>query len=172
MREVLDHAFPNLFEVTIGTESPYAAVTVNLVGQDERLLAWWDESDIVPGFIGGNYPNMGQFGYWWLFVIQSRIAWKLNAHIYDDGFGEYSLHRSSRGADLSFTEHILMEEGGRGWWLSMKTSERRHVPEVLLPYFDGKQIPAADNSAYSPPDIESDPEEPDFAAVQLNGYIP
>jgi hypothetical protein len=149
---VLDHAFPGVFVVSTTPHGMSVDTTTN-----DPILGWYP-SDVYPGFIGGRHPDYGQFGYWLLFVLQTRIAWKLNAHVYDEGVGYFDTNRIKEGAANTFDAYIKRKHRGVftraiSNWLCI---ERPMIPDILIPYFDGKPIPDADSSSYNPPPIPDD----------------
>jgi hypothetical protein len=109
MREVLEDRFPGIF-VVAGPDSENPSIRLQLKEQDDEqdyILVWWDEGDIYPGLIGGKHPRLGDFGYWLLSVIEYGIAAKLKTRIYDEGVGYYRAEEIKRGAEKTFSDHVM-----------------------------------------------------------------
>ncbi len=136
MREVLEEKFPGVFIVN-GPSPASATVTLQVrereAHDDEFVLVWHDYGTIYPGFIGGKHPYMGTFGYWLLFVLESGIAKKLKARIFDEGVGYYRADDVARGVDGDFVEYVKQQRG----FVLVREYERKVVPKVLWPWFDG-----------------------------------
>lgn len=157
-REVLDHAFPGIFTVDPGPGPLY----ISIKGMEDYFVVWYDLGKYYPGLIGGKHPSMGKVGYWLLYLLETRIAWKLHALVFDEGVGYLSEELVRRGAELSFRDYITRHVGKGDIWVKnpdLLQWERVKLPEALLPYFDGeKEVPEADNSGYTPPPIPEEEE--------------
>jgi len=140
--------FPGVLYVEyegVACRKGYGHVGLALAGLEEDddekyALVWWDQGEITDGFIGGNHPRMGLFGYWLLSRLQYFLAEKLDARPYDDGIGYFA---RDFGPPPTFAEHVedhhLTVTAKLAWKAFHHKYERRLVPKPLLPWFDGEK---------------------------------
>ena len=107
--------------------------------EDKRyILVWWDNSSHNPGFIGGNHPRIGAFGYWLLAQVELFVAAAVKGRPYDEGVGDLNHRESPSFPAWIDNSYYGVSSTARAFWkLTLRKSEREWLHESLWPWFDG-----------------------------------